>query len=67
MPGKDPARSKRLTYELWSPRIHGAATPRDRVVVLVDAARAHLPDDDPMWAALDEQLGKYLKEKGFGS
>ncbi|MFF7986990.1 hypothetical protein ACFZDK_49290 [Streptomyces sp. NPDC007901] len=67
MTGKDPARSKRLTFELWSPRIHGATTPRDRVVVLVDAARAHLPDDDPMWAALDEQLGKYLKEKGFGS
>lgn len=67
MPGKDRARSKRLTYELWAPRISGAPTPRDRVVVLVDAARAHLPDDDPMWAALDEQLGKYLKESGFGS
>ncbi|MBK3567813.1 hypothetical protein [Streptomyces sp. MBT62] len=67
MPGKDPARTKRLTFELWSPRISGATTPRDRVVVLLDAARAHLPDDDPMWEAMADQLGKYLKEKGFGS
>ncbi|GAA1554082.1 hypothetical protein [Streptomyces globosus] len=67
MPGKDPAKSKRLTAELWSPRINGAATARDRVVVLVDAARAHLPADDPMWAPLADQLAKYLKANGFGS
>ncbi|MFK4070520.1 hypothetical protein [Streptomyces sp. NPDC029674] len=67
MPGKDPARSKRLTFELWAPRINAAATPRDQVVVLIDAARAHLPADDPMWAAMAGQLGKYLKGKGFGS
>ncbi|MEW1551885.1 hypothetical protein [Streptomyces tsukubensis] len=67
MAGKDPARSKRLTAELWAPRINGAATPRDRVVVLVDAARAHLAEDDPLWASLADQLGRYLKSAGFGS
>jgi hypothetical protein len=67
MAGKDPARSRRLTAELWSSRINAAATARERVVVLVDAARAHLPADDPMWASLDDQLGKYLKAAGFGS
>ena len=67
MPGKDPARTKRLTFELWSPRINGASTARDRVVVLVDAARSHLPADDPMWDAMADQLAKYLKDKGFGS
>jgi hypothetical protein len=67
MPGKDAARSKRLTAELWSSRINAATTPRERVVVLVDAARAHLPADDPMWASLADQLGKYLQAAGFGS
>lgn len=67
MTGKDPARSKRLTAELWAPRINAATMPRDRVIVFINAARAHLPADDPMWAALDEQLGKYLKAAGFGS
>lgn len=65
--GKDPARSKSLKTELWRPRISAAATPRDRVVVLVDAARAHLPADDPMWATLAQQLAKYLQSAGFGS
>ena len=67
MPGKDPARSKRLTAELWSPRINAATTPRARVVVLVDAARSHLSEDDPMWASLAEQLANYLRGAGFGS
>ncbi|GAA2417894.1 hypothetical protein ACFPFX_04700 [Streptomyces mauvecolor] len=61
MPGKDPARSKRLTAELWAPRINGATSPRERVVVLVDMARAHLAEDDPMWSSLADQLGKYIE------
>ncbi|MGA5564302.1 hypothetical protein ACPCUV_24495 [Streptomyces platensis] len=64
MPGKDPERSRRLTAELWAPRLNDAASPRARAIVLIDLARARLTDDDPMWSSLAEQLGKYLKAKG---
>ncbi|MGP3950972.1 hypothetical protein [Streptomyces sp. 7N604] len=62
MPGKDAARSKRLQAELWAPRINGAEGYKARVIVLVDMARARLPESDPVWEALDRQLGRYLKE-----
>lgn len=62
MPGKDPARSKRLQAELWAPRINGAEGHKARVAVLVDMARARLDDDDPVWEALDRQLGQYLEQ-----
>lgn len=64
MPGKNPERSKRLTAELWAPRMNDAESPRARAIVLLDMARARLADDDPMWSSLAEQLGKYLKAKG---
>lgn len=67
MAGKDPAKSKRLKAELWAPRINTTKASRDRVPVLVDAMRAHLPHDDPVWAELDRQISRYLKAAGFGS
>ncbi|MEU6175840.1 hypothetical protein ABZ832_28525 [Streptantibioticus parmotrematis] len=62
MPGKDPARSKRLQAELWAPRINAVEGHRAYVVVLIDMARARLPEDDPMWEALAGQLGQYLRQ-----
>jgi hypothetical protein len=66
MPGKDAGRSKRLQAELWAPRLNAATAPRDRVVVLVDMARARLAEDDPMWATLAQQLGRYIQEATGG-
>ncbi|MFD7757610.1 phosphoribosylaminoimidazolesuccinocarboxamide synthase [Streptomyces sp. NPDC059757] len=34
MPGKDPARSKRLQAELWAPRLNSAEGHRARIIVL---------------------------------
>jgi hypothetical protein len=62
MAGKDPARSKRLQAQLWAPRINGADGHRARAIVLVDMARARLPEDDPVWEALERQLGQYLEQ-----
>ncbi|TLS45713.1 hypothetical protein FE633_13170 [Streptomyces montanus] len=62
MPGKDPDRSQRLQAELWAPRINAAEGHKARVAVLVDMARARLGEDDPVWEALDRQLGQYLKQ-----
>ncbi|GGP84028.1 hypothetical protein ACWDY7_32250 [Streptomyces calvus] len=62
MPGKDPARSKRLQAELWAPRINAAEGHRARVIVLIDMARARLSEDDPMWEPLAKQLGQYLEK-----
>ncbi|KMS74218.1 hypothetical protein ACM01_14965 [Streptomyces viridochromogenes] len=62
MPGKDPDRSRRLQNELWAPRINAAEGHKERVVVLLDMARARLPESDPVWEALDRQLGRYLEE-----
>ncbi|WP_331762345.1 hypothetical protein OG612_45140 (plasmid) [Streptomyces sp. NBC_01527] len=62
MAGKDPARSKRLQAELWAPRLNAAEGHRARVIVLVDMARARLSENDPVWEALDLQLGKYLEQ-----
>ncbi|MEW2467891.1 hypothetical protein AB0919_23145 [Streptomyces sp. NPDC046994] len=67
MPGKDADRSKRLQDELWAPRLNKATAPRDRVVVLVDMARARLSEDDPMWAALAKQLAQYIEAATRGT
>jgi hypothetical protein len=45
-------RSRQLTAQRWAQRQAAAKTNRAMSMVLMEMARAFVPDDDPLWAEL---------------